>query len=213
MIYSRLSTKYYRVVKIIMTKIGLISDTYMPGTAKEIPKQVAKVFQGADLILHAGNIYISPVLDELEKIAPVLATGSIKGNRTESPDFYSMECPGDPRVKEMQFLKFDGHSIGMVHDLHLAGLSADVMPGMTQRYLRPDQSMGHLTESFFGQKLDIVVFGRTLYSMVEEHDGILFVNPGSPSVPRNLVKLGSVALLTLTPEKREATIVELASVD
>ena len=49
--------------------------------------------------------------------------------------------------------------------------------------------------------------------MVEEHDGILFVNPGSPSVPKNLVKLGSVALLTLTPEKREATIVELTSVE
>ena len=196
-----------------MMKIGLISDTYMPGTAKEIPKQVAKVFQGADLILHAGNIYIPPVLDELEKIAPVLATGSIKGNRTESPDFYSIECPGDPRVKEMQFLNLEGYSIGMVHDLHLTGLSADVMPGTTAKYLRPEQSIGHLTESFFGQKLDIIVFGRTLYSMVEEHAGILFVNPGSPSVPRNLVKLGSVAILTLMPDRREANIIELASVD
>ena len=54
-------------------RIGLISDTHIPHDAKAIPPQVKEVFRGVDLILHAGDIYLSSVLDELEEIAPVLA--------------------------------------------------------------------------------------------------------------------------------------------
>jgi predicted phosphodiesterase len=46
--------------------------------------------------------------------------------------------------------------------------------------------------------------------MVEEHQGVLFVNPGSPTLPRNLMKLGNVALLELSPGERRATIIDLA---
>jgi predicted phosphodiesterase len=49
--------------------------------------------------------------------------------------------------------------------------------------------------------------------MVEEHDGILFVNPGSPTIPRNIMKLGQVAILDLTPGSREARIIDLATLD
>ena len=67
-----------------------------------------------------------------------------------------------------------------------------------------------MVESVFGAPVDIVIFGRTLEALVEEHDGILFVNPGSPTLPRNSMRLGQVAILELTPEGREARIVELA---
>ena len=40
-------------------KIGLISDTHMPGGATEIPSQVFDVFKGVDLIFHAVKIYLS----------------------------------------------------------------------------------------------------------------------------------------------------------
>ena len=58
-------------------KIGLISDTHMPGGATEIPSQVFDVFKGVDLIVHAGNIYTVSILDDLEAIAPVKAAGSL----------------------------------------------------------------------------------------------------------------------------------------
>ncbi len=58
----------------------------------------------------------------------------------------------------------------------------------------------------------IVVFGRTLYAMIEEHDGVLFVNPGRTSFPANLRKLGTVAILDLQPGKRDVDLIELASV-
>ena len=63
--------------------IGLLSDTHVrtPGfnaglsslTADELPAAVCEALQGVDLILHAGDIYTLPVLDELEAVAPVLA--------------------------------------------------------------------------------------------------------------------------------------------
>ena len=42
---------------------------------------------------------------------------------------------------------------------------------------------------------------------------MLSINPGSPSLPRNLRKLGSVGILEVTPGKRAATIVALAGLD
>ena len=67
-----------------------------------------------------------------------------------------------------------------------------------------------MVESVFSSPIDIVIFGRTLEAMVEEHQGVLFVNPGSPTLPRNSMRLGQVAILELTPGSREARIIELA---
>ena len=66
-----------------------------------------------------------------------------------------------------------------------------------------------MVEEVFEQPIDIVVFGRTLYSMVEKHDGILFVNPGSPSLPRNLRRLGNVAILDITNDTANANVLDL----
>ena len=50
-------------------RIGLVSDTHIPEVAPAIPGQIAQAFRVVDLILHAGDIYVSSVLDELEYIA------------------------------------------------------------------------------------------------------------------------------------------------
>ena len=54
-------------------RIGVISDTHTPGAAKEPPSEIVQAFEGVDLILHAGDIYIASCLDWLERIAPVMA--------------------------------------------------------------------------------------------------------------------------------------------
>ena len=54
-------------------KIGLISDTHIREPSERLHEKVREVFQGVDLILHAGDIYNPSVLDELERMAPVLA--------------------------------------------------------------------------------------------------------------------------------------------
>ena len=194
-------------------KIGLISDTRIPGIAKEVPAEVIRAFEGVDLILHAGGIQTANVLDWLEKIAPVKAVGRVQGRQYESNIPLALQNADDPRVAQLQVLQLEGHTIGMVNSLDLDPLNDDVIPGIIARKNFPKQAVSEMVESVFHTPVDIVVFGRTLEAMIEEHDGVLFVNPGSPTIPRNIMKLGQVAILTLTAESREAKIIDLTAID
>ena len=46
--------------------------------------------------------------------------------------------------------------------------------------------------------------------MINEHWSVLLVNPGSPNLVRQEVRLGTVAILGVTPDSREARVVDLA---
>lgn len=48
--------------------------------------------------------------------------------------------------------------------------------------------------------------------MIEEHDGVLLVNPGSPNLVRQEIGLGTVAILDITPGTREARVIDLATI-
>ncbi len=52
--------------------VGVISDTH-----GRLPQSVLKIFKGADLILHAGDIGKAEILESLEKIAPTIG---VRGN-------------------------------------------------------------------------------------------------------------------------------------
>ena len=64
---------------------------------------------------------------------------------------------------------------------------------------------------FFGSPVNAVVFGHTHYAMAETHQGILFVNPGSPTLPKQVRRLGTVAIMEVTANGCEAEIVDLAA--
>ena len=189
-------------------RIGLISDTRV-SQAQDVPLEVVRAFEGVDLILHAGGIFVPEVLDWLEQIAPVKAVGRTMGDRLERPQYFSMECYDDSRVAEKQVFQAEGHIIGLAHELWFESMSDDILPGALEARRHPEESLFLMVEEFFGAAVNIVVFGRTLYSMVEEHEGILLVNPGSPSMPKNLMKLGSVGILDLTPDGRDARVIDL----
>lgn len=96
--------------------IGLISDTHIriPGYraglsqlwASELPPQVTDAFKGVDLILHAGDIYTIPILDQLEKVAPVIAAEG---------DDDPFETANDPRVKWRHVLQYEGVTLWLAH--------------------------------------------------------------------------------------------------
>lgn len=58
-------------------RVGVIADTHVPESLPALPGAIAKLFQGVDLILHAGDVTGKGVLNELRLIAPVVA---VKGN-------------------------------------------------------------------------------------------------------------------------------------
>lgn len=85
--------------------VGLISDTHIPVRARSIPKEVFKIFENADFIVHAGDLVELTVIDELEQIAPVLAVyGNLDGSEIR-----------DKMPKINSFKSFDW-KIGVMHD-------------------------------------------------------------------------------------------------
>ena len=83
--------------------IGLISDTHIPDRAKEIPQKVIDAFKDVDLILHAGDLTSMEVIEELEKIAPVMA---IQGN---------MDRVNGIDLPKARVIKAEDLRIGLVH--------------------------------------------------------------------------------------------------
>lgn len=181
-------------------RIGVISDTHIPGGAAEVPDGVFRAFEGVELILHAGNIFEPTTLDRLEGIAPVKASGSVARDH---------RCWDDPRVAEKQVLEVEGHTIGMIHDLVVPGWSGDVYPGTIAAFLS-HISLPQAMEKVFGRPVDIVVFGHSCVVTVEEHDGVLVINPGSPTLRNQTRRIGNVAVMELTRGSREVKSVDLA---
>jgi putative phosphoesterase len=162
--------------------IGLLSDTHIPDHAKQLPDQLKDVFRGVDLILHGGDIFSLSVLDELELIAPVLAA--------EGDDDLSLTAK-DRRVERKHIINIDGTTIWLVHQ------KPDSLPSVSKGVHRLDEPP------------DVIVYGHTHQAMLEKKDGILQINPGSPTFPNYRLQLGTVGLLTVDSGKVEAKIVQL----
>ncbi len=189
-------------------RIGLISDTRL-NNASDMPEQIIAAFDGVDMILHAGGIQTTEVLDWLEKIAPVRAVGRLEGGQAEQPEPFLNELANDPRVSPVDVIELEGHKVGMVNELFLPLVRDEIMPGVIKGEGLQAGLISNMVEEQFGQPVEIVVFGRTLYALVEEHEGILFVNSGSPTLPKNLNRLGNVAIMELTSGSRKADIIDL----
>ncbi len=181
-------------------KIGLISDTHIPSMGKEPPAQLRQLFANVDLIVHAGDVYIPECLEWLGEIAPVHAASNAFAGRGES----------QMRVSPPMVVEAGGISIGVVHKLEMVPLGDEVWPGSLNRY-PAGSSIRDEVRDIFGQDVDVVVFGYTHLPMVETHEDILFVNPGSPNMVGDIRKTGNVAMLdTSTDGAPKATIIPLA---
>ena len=87
--------------------------------AEGIPSRIKDIFHNVDLILHAGDIYIPSVLDELERIAPVMAASG--------DDDYA-DVRRDRRVRERHVLLIEGTRIWLTHMMYRAWLEKEKKP-------------------------------------------------------------------------------------
>lgn len=139
-----------------MTHVVVLADTHIRRTGtRRLPDAAYSHLEQADVILHAGDILVSEVLDELGGFAPVHA---VLGNN--DAEFFGV-------LPETQSLEIDGVRIGMVHDSGPA-------PGRAGRMHRlfPDADVvvfghSHIPWDDFGV------------------DGQLLFNPGSPTERRS----------------------------
>ena len=161
--------------------VGLIADTHVPTRARRIPEGVFKIFENAEFIVHAGDLVELSVIDELERIAPVLA---VHGNM-DSPD-------AKEQLQPIDSLKLFDWKIGVTHD-----------PGA----LFGIRKMNAIVKK---HGFDVLVYGHTHNSSVKWDGNILFINPGSPTnpIPPFIVK-PSVALLKITKDEVKQEIIQI----
>lgn len=81
----------------------VIADTHIPRRAKKLPESLFPHLERADLILHAGDLMDTSLLEELESHAPTLA---VRGNLDEP----------DEKLPESREFGFGGIRVAMIHD-------------------------------------------------------------------------------------------------
>ena len=166
-------------------RIGILSDTHIPQQVACLPHQIAEAFAGVELILHAGDICNPSVLDELERIAPVLAA-------LGDDDCFTVY---DARVKANHQLTVAGLSLWLTHAL--------------RRSSPYDQSKSLSDLDAYHSAADILVFGHSHIPRIDYYQNLLLVNPGSPTLPNYAPRLGTVAILNIVDGKAVATIQQL----
>lgn len=133
-------------------RVAVLADTHAPRRWRSCPPRVAEHLRGVDLILHAGDVCIAEVLDELSAFAPVRA---VCGNN----DGQDVVEWGAPPTQE---LDLDGLAVAMVHD---AGPAAG-------RPARMRREFPHA---------ELVVFGHSHIPLDVTEAGVRIFNPGSPT--------------------------------
>jgi hypothetical protein len=172
-------------------KVGLISDTHIPEAMPELPHQVRTVFAGVDLILHAGDLHCLDVLNWLEEIAPVLAC---RGNGDEGSGGREI-VPEDPRLRDAAVTTAAGYTLGLVHDV----LDPEEFPKWP---------VERTMEVYFQRRTDLIVCGHTHVESIKQYNGVLVINPGSPTFPHNYAaQPGTVAVLELEQNRGGAVTV------
>jgi len=140
---------YKETVKL---RVVVLADTHAPRRWKTCPPKVAEHLREADAILHAGDVCVPSVLDELAEYAPVHV---VAGNN-DGPDVVEWGAP------ETLELDLAGLKIAMVHD---SG-QADGRPARMRRRF---------------PAADLVVFGHSHIPMDVTGAGLRIFNPGSPT--------------------------------
>jgi uncharacterized protein len=126
----------------------------MPRGGRRLPEECLRRLEAADLIVHAGDFVSVGVLEELRRLGPVEA---VHGNMDE-PALRSL-------LPVERVLEVGGARIGVVHD-------GGPRSGREAR----------LVARFPG--CHAVVYGHSHLPEVAEHEGVLILNPGSPTERR-----------------------------
>jgi putative phosphoesterase len=146
-------------------RIGLISDTH-----GYFDPQLPSLLQGADEILHAGDIGSQSVLDQLRAIALVQA---VRGNVD------SAVLGLAPTLTR----RFGGVEIHMLHELPK---SQSVLRDWAQAGSQEGKKAGHCRRFLesFPEECRVVIFGHSHEPGAQILGGRLFFNPGSAGKKR-----------------------------
>jgi putative phosphoesterase len=148
-------------------------------THGKLDPAIVELFADCDHIIHAGDVGDHDILAQLGALAPVTA---VRGN---------CDKEGWIGFPEAVTATFDGMTVHVRHDLVMA--EAFDVPTLTAMR---DADRG------------VVICGHTHQPLIEQRAGVLYLNPGSASIPPH-ERPCSVALLRIEWRRCEAEICEL----
>jgi putative phosphoesterase len=134
-------------------KVIVLSDTHLPTRARALPKPLLADLEGADLVLHAGDLATVDVLNALRQIAP---THAVYGN-VDEPELRRVL----PRRTKVDVR---GKTVGLVHG------DSPSLP-----------TLQRAQAEFVDEAVDAIVFGHSHKPLLRREDGVLLFNPGSPT--------------------------------
>ncbi len=135
------------------TRLLLIADTHVPKRARDLPVEVWRAVDGADLVVHAGDWVDVRLLDDLEARSARLVACFGNNDHGALRD----------RLPEVARAEIEGLRLGVVHETGQA-------KGREERM------------SAVYEDLDVLVFGHSHIPWdTTTASGLRLLNPGSPT--------------------------------
>lgn len=138
--------------------VAVLSDTHVARAEVEpLLERLAPQLAGVDAIIHAGDVGAVELLDELERLAPVHAVaGNMDGGQVLA------------RLPERRILELEGHRIGLMHGW---GAPGDLPQRVRASFLGTD----------WAPEVELAIFGHSHQPLFTRLEGVLLLNPGSPT--------------------------------
>jgi len=152
-------------------RIGVVADTHVGDHVARLPPEVPEALEGVDLILHAGDLSHAIVLEELGRVAPVVA---VRGNHDERAGLAGL--PRDALVRA------GGARIGLTHGSRRAAV--EMAAGLASLATGRARLLGfeRTMRRRFGE-VDCVVVGHVHLPIHRLVDGVLVFSPGAVYAP------------------------------
>lgn len=160
----------------------MVSDTHVPTLARRLPDRLYEEMEGCSVVLHAGDLVSTGVIDSLSMLLPFYG---VHGNQ-DSPSVRA-------RLPSQRVVKLEGRMIGLVHGHEGKGMYTE------------DRAFN----TFEKEDVDIVVFGHSHQPVNEQRGGVLMFNPGSPVAGRG-GKGNTYGVLDIGNRKVEGRIIALS---
>jgi putative phosphoesterase len=151
-----------------VTRIGVVADTHVGEFLDALPPAVLTALEGCDLVLHAGDLSVPAVLDDLEAVAPVVA---VRGDHDR--------LEGLP-LPETAVVGVGGRRIALTHGRRHRLIDGSVIAAgvVAGRNLRFRAGLHRALARRMGP-VDCVVYGHWHEPAIADVGGTLLYSPGA----------------------------------
>jgi putative phosphoesterase len=149
-------------------RVGVVADTHVGEYLDALPETVLEALDGCALVLHAGDLSVPSVLDDLARVAPVVAV------RGDHDRLEGLALP------ETAVVVTGGHRIGVVHGRRRKLVDASIITAgvLAGRDLPYRAGLHRALVRRLGP-VDCVVYGHWHEPACAREGGVLVFSPGA----------------------------------